>query len=85
MGKSAVITVRVPAEVKDRLAALATMTHRTSSFLAAEAIAGFVETESEIVESIERAREDARAGRLISHEQAMDRIRATIARHGREE
>jgi predicted transcriptional regulator len=85
MGKSAVITVRVSSELKDRLVALANQTRRTSSFLAAEAIAGFVESESEILASIERARDDVREGRTLSHDDAMARFRSTIEKNGREE
>ncbi len=78
MADSATLTVRLPAETKDRLAELASLTRRTSSFLAAEAIAGYVARELAIVAAIERGREDARAGRVIPHDEVMREARAVI-------
>jgi predicted transcriptional regulator len=49
MPPSETITVRLPAVVKQRLGRLAERTKRTKSFLASEAIAGFVERELRIV------------------------------------
>ena len=43
----------------------------------------YVQTESEIIEGIRRGMEDARAGRVVPHDEAMRRVRATIARAGR--
>ena len=74
------ITVRVSPELRDRLEAIARETRRSKSFLANEAIERYVQTESEIIEGIRRGMEDARAGRVVSHDEAMRRIRATIAR-----
>jgi predicted transcriptional regulator len=77
---STTLTVRLPPEVKDRLGELAARTQRTKSFLAGEAIAGYVARELEIIEAIQQGLEDMRAGRVVPHEEAMQRIRATIAR-----
>ena len=79
MPASATLTIRLPAEVKGKLGRLSDITHRTSSFLAAEAIAKYVESESRITEGIERGLADAKAGRLVPHAQAVDRLEATIA------
>ncbi len=75
---STTLTVRLPPELKDRLGKLAERTRRTKSFLAGEAIAGYVERELEIVASIERGLDDMRAGRVVSHEDVMADIDATI-------
>jgi len=56
------------------------MTKRTLSYLAGEAIADSVERELEIVEGIKRGLNDMRSGPIVSHEEAMQRLRATIAR-----
>lgn len=75
---SATLTVRLSAELKDRLGQLARYTDRTKSFLAGEAIASYVERELEIVAGIERGIEDMKAGRVLPHEEAMADIRQTI-------
>jgi len=53
MAGSATLTVRLPSQTKDQLAVLAGRTRRTSSFLAAEAIADYVARELAVVEAIE--------------------------------
>jgi predicted transcriptional regulator len=78
MADSATLTVRLPTRTKKQLAELAVLTRRTSSFLAAEAIAGYVAREMTIVVGIERGREDARAGRVLSHHAVMREARAVI-------
>ncbi len=72
------LTVRLPPELKDRLGKLAERTRRTKSFLAWEAISGYVERELEIVAGIERGLEDMKAGRVVPHEDVMADIDATI-------
>jgi predicted transcriptional regulator len=54
------------------------LTRRTSSFLAAEAIAAYVAREMDIVAAIERGRGDARAGRMTPHDTVMREVRAAI-------
>ncbi len=75
---STTLTVRLPPELKDRLGELAERTRRTKSFLAGEAIAGYVGRELEIVAGIERGLDDMKAGRVVSHEDVMADIDATI-------
>jgi predicted transcriptional regulator len=77
---SATLTLRLPPKLKARLGELAERTRRTKSFLAGEAIAGYVERELEIIVGIERGLEDMKAGRVVSHERAMTDIDATIER-----
>ena len=78
--QSETVTVRLDPETKSRLEHLATETRRTKSFLAGEAITGYVTRELAIVEGIKRGMADIEAGRTIPHEEAMRRIRATIDR-----
>ncbi len=75
---STTLTVRLPAELKDRLGELAERTRRTKSFLAWEAINGYVERELEIVAGIERGLDDMKAGRVVPHEDVVADIDATI-------
>lgn len=79
MAASTTISVRLPKEVESRLARLAASTRRTKSFLAGEAIAGYVQRELEIIAGINQGLEDVRAGRLVPHEQAMAELDAAIA------
>jgi predicted transcriptional regulator len=79
MAPSTTLTVRVPPKVKKQLDRLAISTKRTKSFLAGEAIAGYVDRELEIVEGIKRGIADMKAGRLIPHDEAMRQLDATIA------
>jgi predicted transcriptional regulator len=75
---SATLTLRLPPKLKARLGELAERTRRTKSFLAGEAIAGYVERELEIVAGIEQGIEDVKAGRVVSHDEAMADINARI-------
>ena len=72
------ITVRLSIDTKGKLATLADRTQRTRSFLAAEAIAAYVERELAIVEGIERGRADVRAGRVTPHGEVTRDARAVI-------
>src|SRR5438132_14414549 len=83
MPASTTLTVRISSKTKDQLGRLARRTSRTKSFLAGRAIADYVEREIEIIEGIEQGLADIEAGRTITHEKAMRRIRATIERAAR--
>jgi predicted transcriptional regulator len=78
MPESTTLSIRLPTRTKDQLAELATRTRRTSSFLAAEAIAAYVERELATVAAIERGRAEAKAGRLIPHDEVMRGAREII-------
>jgi len=80
MSSSTTLTVRVTPEIKKRLSQLAERTKRTKSYLAAEAISGFVDRELAIIAGIRRGIDDMEAGRVVPHKQAVRRLRATIAR-----
>jgi predicted transcriptional regulator len=77
---SATLTLRLPPELKARLGELAERTHRTKSFLASEAIAGYVERELEIIAGIEHGLADMKAGRVVAHEDVMADLNARIKR-----
>ena len=79
MSESETITVRLASTTKDRLGQLAAQTNRTKSYLAAEAIAAYVDREMEIVSGIERGLADMKAGRVVPHADAMKQLRKTVA------
>ena len=60
------LTVRVSHKVKEQLEALAQSTKRSKSFLAAQAIASYVEQEAWQITEIENAVEEANAGDFAS-------------------
>lgn len=80
MPESTTMTIRIDPAVKADLDLLASYTKRSKSYLASEAISGFVAHELKIAEGIRRGLADIEAGRVIPHEEAMARIRATIDR-----
>ena len=77
---STTLTLRLPPELKARLGELAERTQRTKSFLAGEAIAGYVDRELEVIAGIERGLVDMKAGRVVAHEAVMAELNARIKR-----
>jgi predicted transcriptional regulator len=75
--QSTTLSVRLPQDLKTKLSALSKDTQRSNSFLAAKAIADYVERESEIIDGIKRGIADMKAGRTTSHEEAMERLYKT--------
>jgi RHH-type transcriptional regulator, rel operon repressor / antitoxin RelB len=63
---STTMTIRLDDEVKDRLDRLADSTNRSKSFLAAEAIREFVETNEWQIAEIQAALKEADAGDFAS-------------------
>ena len=55
MSQSETVTVRLSAEVKQKLVALSTSTNRSKSWLAAQAISAYVEEQSWQIQQIEEA------------------------------
>jgi predicted transcriptional regulator len=78
MSASTTMTIRIGQDLKDKLERLADNTRRSRSFLAAEAVAGYVERELAIIDGIERGWADVEAGRTVPHDAAMDEIDALI-------
>ncbi|TDI54021.1 MAG: ribbon-helix-helix protein, CopG family [Alphaproteobacteria bacterium] len=69
MSESEVVTVRLTTELKARLDALAKSTKRTRSFLAAEAIANYVEINAWQIEEIEKGLQEVEAGDFLTEEE----------------
>jgi predicted transcriptional regulator len=79
MTTSTTMTIRVTAETKDRLEQLARITRRSRSFLAAEAVDRYLNTEQAIIEGIRRGQADVAAGNLVSNDAAFAELTAAIA------
>lgn len=78
MSASTTMTIRIGQDLKDKLERLADNTRRSRSFLAAEAVASYVERELAIIDGIDRGWADVEAGRTVPHDVAMDEIDALI-------
>ena len=76
MQNTSTITVRLSGALKSDLEKLARSTKRSKSFLAAEAIADYVELNSWQVAEVERALEEADAGDFAGD----DDVTATLSR-----
>jgi predicted transcriptional regulator len=61
------LSVRIDIDTKQRLEALAKRARRSKSFLAAEAIAAFVEAELWQLDEIQAGLDDLDAGRRVAH------------------
>jgi RHH-type rel operon transcriptional repressor/antitoxin RelB len=66
------LSVRIDSEIRKRLELLAKQSKRSKSFLAAEAIAAYLESESWQLGEIEAAMKEADAGMGIPHEQVSE-------------
>ncbi len=71
MNASATMTIRVPLDTKAKLARLAEGTRRSKSWLAAEAVAAYVDQELAIIDAIHRGEADIQAGRTTAHSDVM--------------
>ncbi len=67
--ESAVLTLRINSDTKEKLDKLATATRRSKSFLAAEAISRYLEMEAWQISEIELALAEADAGDFASDAQ----------------
>lgn len=78
MPASTTMTIRISAEVKDRLERLAADTRRSKSFLAGEAVAAYVTQELAIIDGIQRGLADVKAGQLVDQDAAMAEVYGAI-------
>ena len=78
MTTTTTLTIRVSAELKDKLARLAEGTRRSKSCLAAEAVSAYAESELQIIEGVRRGIRDVETGRVVPHDEAMAEIRGAI-------
>lgn len=74
MPGTSTMTIRVTPEVKAHLGQLSEDTKRSRAFLAGEAVAHYVEREQAIFDGIKRGLKDAKAGRLVPHDAAIDEL-----------
>lgn len=68
MSQSSTMTIRIEADLKARLDKLAAATHRSKSFLAAEAVREYIELNEWQLEEIQKAVTEADAGDFASEE-----------------
>jgi predicted transcriptional regulator len=61
------LSVRIDSNTKDQLEALAKRARRSKSFLAAEAIAAYVEAEGWQLDEIQAGLEELDSGRAVAH------------------
>lgn len=78
MPVSTTVTIRLSPEVKEKLGRLAHDTRRSKSFLAGEAVQAYVERELAIIEGIQCGLGDIQAGRMVSHDKAMNELDAIL-------
>ncbi|MBW8728744.1 MAG: CopG family ribbon-helix-helix protein [Inquilinus limosus] len=79
MAASTTVTIRLDADVIEKLNCIARETGRSRSRLAAQAVAVFVDRELQVVDGVRRGLADMQAGRLVPHEEVMAEGRAIIA------
>ena len=77
---STTMTIRVSADLREKLDRLAADTRRSRSVLIAEAVSVYVARELAIVDGVNQGLEDVRSGRTISHENAMSELDSAIQR-----
>lgn len=70
------LSVRIGVDTKKRLDALAKRARRSKSFLAAEAIAAFVEAESWQLDEIQAGLAELDSGRAVSHREVSAWLRS---------
>ena len=75
---TAVITTRIDAALKAKLEALARSTKRSKSFLAAEAIAAYVELNEWQIDEITAGLAELDSGAALSEKQAEERFRRLL-------
>jgi predicted transcriptional regulator len=73
---STTLSVRLDADTKKQLEALAKRSRRSKSFLAAEAIAAYVEAESWQLDEIQAAVEQLDRGRAVPHKDVSNWLRS---------
>lgn len=74
------MTIRLDPQLKKKLGRLAKGMQRSRSFLAAAAIEAYVDRELAILDGIARGSVDVKAGRTLSHEDAVTFMRHRVDR-----
>lgn len=83
MNNRSVISVHTKPETSKRLDDLASVTRRSKSYLANEAIERYLAEEEDFVASVHRGIADAEAGRLLTTNEARVRIRNAVSGHAK--
>ena len=78
------LSVRIDVQTRQRLEALAKRSRRSKSFLAAEAIAAYVETESWQLDEITAGLDDFDQGRTVDHDAVAGWLRSWGGPHERQ-
>ena len=78
------LSVRIDVETRQRLEALAKRSRRSKSFLAAEAIAAYVEAESWQFDKIAAGLDDLDEGRTVDHDAVAGWLRSWGGPHERQ-
>ena len=78
------LSVRIDVETRQRLEALAKRSRRSKSFLAAEAIASYVETEGWQLDEIAAGLDDLDEGRTVDHDAVAGWLRSWGSPHERQ-
>ncbi len=81
MAKTAALTLRVSQDLKDKLTRLAAETDRTPSAIAQRALNAYLDHHIEMLEEVEKSREDFRQGRTATNDEVMRRADEILARH----
>jgi RHH-type transcriptional regulator, rel operon repressor / antitoxin RelB len=76
MSETKLITVRIPSEVAQKLDALAVSTDRSKSYLAAQAIEEYIETQEWQIKSIKEGIESAEAGEILEHSKVSEWVKS---------
>jgi predicted transcriptional regulator len=71
------ITITIDSSTEAALDEIAAATRRERADIVAEALAAFVRDEAATIAAIKRGMADVAAGRTVSHEEAMARLRKT--------
>lgn len=79
MAASTTLTIRISPELKAKLARLAVLCKRSSSYLATEALTEFVADELPYAESLVSAMADVEAGHYFTQEQVKSEIDRVLA------
>lgn len=77
-GNDTMLTVRLPSELVALLDAIAHDTDRSRNYIAREAIARYVASETQIIDGVRTGLADIEANRTIPHRAAMLRARKLI-------
>ncbi len=72
MSQTTTMTLRLKPELKERLSKLASATHRSSSFLAGQAIHDFIELNEWQIQELQEAVKEADAGDFANNKEIED-------------